>query len=150
MCTPGPSAPFLFPAPRIFSSFSWLDIAILVGESSSRNAIAPLSRSSHCLEIRGRCDRRRYTFQPAPPSPSLFFTIPRSFLLVPRASPASAEPLPFLVRATYAYAPPPVFPLYAICSLRSWNAARVSLGHRSLLLSSASLAPQPQSSEEID
>jgi len=105
---PGLSAPPLLPSPSIFSSFSWLDIAILVGESSPRNAIAPLARSSHCLEIRGRRDRRRYTLQP-PLAPSPSFTIPRSFLLVPRASPASAEPLPFLVRATYAHVPPSSF-----------------------------------------
>lgn len=114
----------------IFSIFplSSRYLSILLDESSSlrRNAIASLARRALFGNPRWSRSHCRYTLQPFPPS----F---RSFLLVPRTS---LRPLSILLASfsfaclVYAHASFHILPLYAICSLRSWNAARVPPRYR--------------------
>jgi len=111
----------------------------------SRRRVLPAKRdrsarslSSHCLEIRDRRDRRRYTLQP-PLAPSPFFTVPRSFLLVPRASPASAPSLFLFSCAPRTHTPPSSFPCTQFVPFGAGTQREFHLE----IASSASLLPPP-------
>lgn len=83
-----------------------------------------LARSSHCLEIRCAiaADIRFNPPRSSSPSPPSY----RWFLLVSRSQPLWPPLSPFLfLCAPRTHTRLFVLPLYAICSLRSWNTARV-------------------------